>query len=131
MMFRSNWGSRPNQQRVLAIWLKREAFEKYLEQARTKGSVRGMKGTVRLQWDPDHFPDGSKHPYRRAVQLGLKNIETFADGTDILWIEDISDAVHEEGRRKWRSGDELNVARERVYVPESKLAREALNLSEE
>ena len=22
------------------------------------------------QWDPDHLPDGSKHPGRRAIQVG-------------------------------------------------------------
>ncbi len=27
---------------------------------------------VRLQWDPDHKPDGSKET-RRAIQLGLRN----------------------------------------------------------
>lgn len=49
MMFRSNWSSKHNQEHVLAIWLKREAFERYLEHAREKGSTRDF-GTVRLQW---------------------------------------------------------------------------------
>ena len=44
MMFRCGWASKHNQQRVLAIWLKRSAFETYLENAREKGSVRGFKG---------------------------------------------------------------------------------------
>ena len=26
---------------------------------------------MRLQWDPDHLPNGDAHPYRRAIQLGL------------------------------------------------------------
>ena len=140
MMFRSGWASKPNQSNILAIWLKREAFEKYLENATTKGSVRGFQGTVRLQWDPDHFPNGEKHPYRRAVQLGLKGIETFASGEDILWIEDVTEFVKEQaammreqgktGSGKEEAKEKLLVARERVFVPESKAAREALDLSE-
>ncbi len=46
MMYRSKWGSRPNQDHVLAIWLKRSAFERYLENAREQGSVRGFQGTL-------------------------------------------------------------------------------------
>ena len=64
MMFRSKWASKPKQERILAIFLRRERFDYYLSCARKKGSVRGEQGTVRLQWDPDHFPDGSRHPYR-------------------------------------------------------------------
>lgn len=45
MMFRSNWGHSHNQTHILAIWLKREAFEVYLENAREKGSVRGFQGS--------------------------------------------------------------------------------------
>eukprot|EP01126_Amoeba_proteus_P058792 TRINITY_DN7631_c0_g1_i4.p2 TRINITY_DN7631_c0_g1~~TRINITY_DN7631_c0_g1_i4.p2 ORF type:complete len:152 (+),score=21.24 TRINITY_DN7631_c0_g1_i4:71-526(+) len=37
MMFRSKWGSSPNQDHILAIWLKIDAFEKYLRNARTRG----------------------------------------------------------------------------------------------
>ena len=106
MMFRSNWGSKHNQTHILAIWLHREAFDRYLQQARCKGSVRGAEGTVRLQWDPDHFPNGHRHPYRRAVQLGLKRIGSFSNGEDIACIQDISEYVRAR-----------MVARERVYVP--------------
>lgn len=141
--FRSGWASKHNQERLLAIWLKRSAFERYLEAARTHGSVRGFDGTVRLQWDPDHLPNGAKHPYRRAVQLGLKEVGSFLHGDDILQISDITAFVAEQrplamakgkgATANLRKGDpameQLLVARERVYVPESAKAREALNLS--
>ena len=133
MMFRSRWAGKPNQNRVLAIWLKREAFEGYLENARRKGSVRGFKGTVRLQWDPDHFPNGERHPYRRAVQLGLKGVTSFIDGTDILDIQDVTAFVREHAKNalaKKPDEDVLQVARERVYYPDSPEAREALQLDE-
>jgi hypothetical protein len=80
MMFRSKWASSPSQDRILAIWLRRDRFDAYLSQARTHGSATGEHGTIRLQWDPDHFPDGTCHPDRRVVQLGLKEIPSFTDG---------------------------------------------------
>lgn len=134
MMFRCGWGSKPRQQHVLAIWLKRNAFERYLELARTKGSVKGFRCTVRLQWDPDHFPDTSRHPYRKAVQLGLKGVSSFASGEDIVCIQDISDFVHKQAKfaydktMKWPG---LWVAKERVYMPRSAAALEALKVDEE
>merc|ERR1712137_445438 len=118
MMFHSGWGKKPNQQRILAIWIRHEAFERYLSQARTRGGKPMGGDNVRLQWDPDHYPDGSRHLTRRAVQLGSKNITTFADGTDIVKIEDISDFVHEQGRVSKHDLLSLRVARERVYEPE-------------
>jgi hypothetical protein len=35
---------------------------------------------VRLQWDPDHYPNGDKHIGRRAIQLGLKQFKSFVTG---------------------------------------------------
>lgn len=86
---------------------------------------------MRLQWDPDHFPNGKSHPYRRAVQLGLKNISSFTNGADIVCIRDITEFVHEQAALV-RKDDEkqLLVARERVYWPESAEARLAVNVSE-
>lgn len=61
MMFRSGWGSKKNQNRILAIWLKKDSFERYLSQAREKGSKPIGGDNVRLQWDPDHYIDGKPH----------------------------------------------------------------------
>eukprot|EP00012_Vannella_robusta_P001300 CAMPEP_0206182732 /NCGR_PEP_ID=MMETSP0166-20121206/234_1 /ASSEMBLY_ACC=CAM_ASM_000260 /TAXON_ID=95228 /ORGANISM="Vannella robusta, Strain DIVA3 518/3/11/1/6" /LENGTH=134 /DNA_ID=CAMNT_0053597485 /DNA_START=858 /DNA_END=1258 /DNA_ORIENTATION=+ len=76
MMFRCGWGMKKNQNRVLAIWLRKEVFERYLEQAREKGSKPKGGDNVRLQWDPDHYINGKPHLSRRAIQLGLKNVST-------------------------------------------------------
>ena len=124
MMFRSNWARKPNQERVLAIWLKREAFETYLANARVRGSSKDFQGTVRLQWDPDHMPHGHRHPYRRAVQIGIRGVSSYADGTDILCIQDITEFVHEQAKLVGKKGydDSLQCARERVYVPSNKEA---------
>ena len=132
MMFRSKWGSKKNQDHVLAIWLKREAFDNYLENARTRGSVRDFQGTVRLQWDPDHYPNGDRHPYRRAVQLGLKNVKSYVNGDDIICIQDISEFVREQGRIAFKKKEDntLEVAQERIYTPDSELTLEFLSLSD-
>lgn len=130
-MFRSGWASKPNQTNVLAIWLKRSAFETYLENARVKGTVRGFNGTVRLQWDPDHLPNLAPHSGRRAVQLGLRGIESFADGTDIVQIVDVTEFCRAQASlalQKKGHHPDLMVARERVYMPASKEARIALGL---
>jgi hypothetical protein len=129
MMFRCGWAQKHNQNHVLAIWLKRDAFERYLENAREKGTVRTFAGTVRLQWDPDHDPHGAPVS-RRAVQLGLKHVRTFASGEDIVCIQDISEFCRAQGRLvgKKTIDESLLVASERVYLPQSADARKALTL---
>ena len=120
MMFRSKWASKPNQTSVLAIFLKRAAFDGYLLNARTNGTVREAEGTIRLQWDPDHLPSGSPHHARRAVQLGLRGVSTFADGTDIVKIVNVTDFCIQQrplALRKKGYAPELMSARERVYIP--------------
>jgi hypothetical protein len=91
MMFRAEWGTKKNQNRILGIWLKRKCFEKYINMG--YGKEKSSKGTVRVQWDPDHYPNGERHPFRKAIQLGLKNIPTFINGEDIVRIEDLTEFV--------------------------------------
>lgn len=108
MMYRNGWGTKENQEVVLAIHLKLEAFEKYLNNAVYSSFNQEEEITheewqkevkisdVRLQWDPDHDPYGAKLE-RRAIQIGLRNkfIKSFAK-EDILLIEDISNFVLEQ-----------------------------------
>ena len=57
MMFRCGWCSKPGQQRVLAIWLKRSAFDHYLAHALVRGSVtnfQGLHGLHTLAVPPHH-----------------------------------------------------------------------------
>ena len=108
MMYRNGWGTKEGQEVILAIHLKRTAFEKYLENAVYSSFKPDLyesyelwqkdvaKSNVRLQWDPDHNPYGAKLE-RRAIQIGLRKefIRSFAKD-DILEIEDISDFVKEQ-----------------------------------
>ncbi len=76
MMYRCGWCTKKNQQRVLAVRITRDGFNNILSEALTGRDERerGMnkKSRVRLQWDPDHDPNGLPQ-VRRAIQLGLRN----------------------------------------------------------
>ena len=105
MMYRSGWGEKENQERILAISISKLFFKKILENAALssfnpefhrdeeewKNSLSGNE--VRLQWDPDHDPFGNKME-RRAIQLGLKGKILHEFGKEqINYIEDITDFV--------------------------------------
>lgn len=108
MMYRNGWGTKEGQEVVLAIHLKRTAFEHYLHNAVYSSFKPELykshelwqtaieTSNVRLQWDPDHDPHGSKLE-RRAIQIGLRKefIKSFAQD-DIIEIEDISPFVKEQ-----------------------------------
>lgn len=129
MMYRNGWGTKEGQEVVLAIHLKREAFEKYLENAvySSYSSDLGISNeewqsqvkssSVRLQWDPDHDPYGGKLE-RRAIQIGLRNefTRSFAK-EDIVLIEDISSYVAEQYQFvQKRELENLNIPAEKPFL---------------
>ena len=83
MMYRSGWGTKPGQEVTLGLRIRRPFFDRLLREAVASSfdalrhashdawSRAVASSEVRLQWDPDHAPDGAKLP-RRAVQLGLR-----------------------------------------------------------
>src|SRR5688572_7892736 len=103
MMYRSGWGTKPGQEVTLAVRIKRDAFDAILAQAVHTTFVPEVYSThhawkerladspVRLQWDPDHDPQGAKQD-RWAIQLGLSGevLKKYAREW-IVEIEDISD----------------------------------------
>ena len=108
MMYRSGWGSKKDQEVVLAIWIQRSAFETilaeavystfepevYASEAEWKKAV--ARSSVRLQWDPDHNPSGGKLQ-RRAIQLGLRGEILAQYARDwIVDIENISEFVQQQ-----------------------------------
>ncbi len=108
MMYRCGWATKENQERVLAIRIKKQSFIKILENAAISSFTKGhhenhdswkkelAEKEVRLQWDPDHDPFGKKLT-RRAIQLGLKGDSLKQFGKhDILQIEDITSFVEEQ-----------------------------------
>ncbi|HUQ03937.1 MAG TPA: DUF4291 domain-containing protein [Kofleriaceae bacterium] len=125
MMFRSGWGTKEGQEVVLAVWLRRAAFDAVLEAAVTHGET-----DVRLQWDPDHGPSGAPVE-RRAVQLGLRGetLRRYAKEW-VLRIEDVTSMCHEQHAR-WKDGGDaaLAVPREEPY-PVTPAARVALGMDD-
>ena len=136
MMYRSAWGTSTEQTRILAIWLRRSAFDRYLSRAihsTQKGvpNEASTDGLIRLQWDPDHHPSGTPITGRRAIQLGLKRIQSFIDGRDIIRIVDISDFVQRQHQSMILPGDrydQLRVPIERIYEPDDEKIRQHICL---
>lgn len=108
MMYRSGWGTKQNQEVTLAIRLKTEGFLEILRRAvpstfrpdlynsEAEWSDDMRRNPVRLQWDPDHDPEGRKQE-RRAIQLGLRDTVLQAYATEwIVEIQDISEFVSEQ-----------------------------------
>ncbi len=108
MMYRSGWGTKPDQEITLAIRLKRTFFDSLLTQ------TVDSSPSVRLQWDPDHDPLGNKVE-RRAIQLGLRNEALLAYGkTEIIEIINMTDFVAEQ-RQNLTYFNKLITPREIVY----------------
>ena len=128
MMYRSGWGTKPDQEVTLAVRLRREAFDAILEAAvpssfqpevhphRDDWGHAIKSSSVRLQWDPDHVPSGEPVE-RRAIQLGLRGdfLKRYAREWAIS-IEDISDFVAEQRKHvEAREYSRLRTPREKVY----------------
>jgi hypothetical protein len=127
MMYRCGWASKEGQEVVLAVRLKRTAFddilrravhssavpEVYESQAAWKAAV--TRSDVRLQWDPDHLPSGAPVE-RRAIQLGLRRkvLAKYAEEW-ILGIKDISEFVREQSQHARSPFHGLITSREEVY----------------
>jgi Domain of unknown function (DUF4291) len=126
MMYRSGWGRKEGQEVVLAVKIRREAFDTILADAvrssynsdlypTEKDWNRAVSNSnVRLQWDPDHSPTGGKLE-RRAIQLGLRGNVLAAYAREwIVSIEDISTFVSEQ-QQNLVDVDRLIVPTERIY----------------
>ncbi len=144
MMYRSGWGLKPGQEVVLAVRLRRYAFDLVLAQAvhstyksriytsHEEWSTLIASSTVRLQWDPDHDPAGASLS-RRAVQLGLRGAAIVKYARDwIIDIEDISGFVRQQARFAQSPGsyDKLMTPREEVYPVNDVRTASRLDLSD-
>ena len=133
MMYRCGWASKPGQERVLAVTLRRSGFDEILGRAKnakapanhTTASWREIlrSSDVRLQWDPDHGPDGTKCE-RRAIQLGLRGEPLRSYASDwVIRIDDITDWVHVQREVLSRGcAEELVIPREEIYRPPTEAA---------
>jgi hypothetical protein len=100
MMYRSGWGTKPDQTRVLAIDMTRAGFEWALDHACLSHYEPGTyasqeawealkaKASVRIQWDPERDASLRQLEYR-AIQIGLSGEAVRKYVTD--WIVNIID----------------------------------------
>lgn len=141
MMYRSGWAKKEGQEVVLAIRLKRTAFDEILSQAVPSTFVPALyesreawqaavkSSNVRLQFDPDHNPFG--HPVeRRAIQLGLRGdvLARYANEW-IVEIEDVSEFVRDQHPNVRGQCENLVTPEEDVYAVADEATRLRLGLS--
>ncbi|MBX2798838.1 MAG: DUF4291 domain-containing protein [Myxococcales bacterium] len=126
MMHRSGWATKAGQERILAIHLKRSAFDDLLSRAvetshhpdttgwsRDEWRRRSKRCDVRFQWDPDYDPAGFRLE-RRALQIGLRRdaLRDFAT----RWISHITDITAQVQQRR-DTHDALTTPAEHLYRP--------------
>ena len=125
MMFRSDWATKKNQERILAFHVHRSWFEECILEAGLSGADKNCRNrNVVVQWDPDHSPSGGKHPNRKDIQIGIRKIRSdqWAQGIKgpaIGKITDITEFVHQENLTRKQTGN-FNMPVERVYPFEAK-----------
>lgn len=142
MMYRSGWGTKPDQEVTLALRIRREFFDGLLAccvsstfQPDIHDTKSGWmdavrRSEVRIQWDPDHDPAGSGLA-RRALQLGLRGetLRRLASAA-MVSISDVSEFVSRQRAAAASGGwDDLLVADEAVYPVEPERVRRRLKLS--
>ena len=142
MMFRSGWATKLGQEVVLAVRMKRDGFDAILDQAVHSTFVPEVYSTheawkerlalspIRLQWDPDHDPQGTKKD-RRAIQLGLSGevLKKYAREW-VVEIEDISDFVTSQRKHALKGNRELVTPQEDIYPVRDEAVFRRLQLSE-
>lgn len=128
MMYRCGWAEKENQERVLAIDIKRSAFDfivqnavisTYNEDMRISFSEwkeRIKQSEIRCQWDPERDLSGNPLEYR-SIQLGLRGQAVYSYVNDwIIKLEDITDYVKELNAKR-NSGADITplLPLEKVY----------------
>lgn len=107
MMYRSGWGTKENQEHILAIDIKREAFDFIIRNAvisvydcnmnisQSEWKEQVKKSDIRCQWDPERDIYGNPLEWR-AIQLGLRGnaVKKYVDEW-IVEITDITDYVND------------------------------------
>lgn len=125
LMYRSNWGTKKNQEYILALDIYREAFDSLLERAvltspeehNSDSWEKDFKETtVYCQWDNDRSISG-KALNRYAIQIGIKSdiLKDFIS-SGIYKITDLTPSVEKwNEQRKSGKTDLKNFPAEKIY----------------
>lgn len=135
MMYRSGWATKSNQERILAITVKKVHFNEILMKSVSTSKKEIAKNNekyaldVRLQWDPDHDAFGEKLE-RRAIQIGIRgNVLGIFLTQHIMNICDITAFVHEQRKNVDPERlDLLRVPAEHIYSIEDESLRKHIQL---
>ncbi len=140
MMFRSGWGTKSGQNVILGLRISRDFFEEVLAGAvassfeqshfedREEWKSAIARSEVRLQWDPDHDPNG-RSISRRAIQLGLRGgfLERFGK-SEIIEVIDFSEFVAAQYQSLKVAGpSSIKIPAERVYTPKNTFGHAMIN----
>lgn len=140
MMYRSHWGTKKNQECILALDIYQAKFNELLEKAvLTSPDSTNYNGsqwekafdetTVYCQWDPDRAINGTMI-HRAAIQIGLKG-DTLRDflAESIFHIEDLTLLVNKwNEQRKCGKLNTKNLPVEKLYPIEDRTIRKRLNM---
>lgn len=129
MMYRSGWGTKENQEHILAIDIKREAFDYIVQNAvlstynndmsisQSEWKEQVKKSDIRCQWDPERDISGKPLGYR-SIQLGLRGnaVRKYVDEW-VVNITDITDYVRDL-KEKINKGMDVSslLPNETVYI---------------
>ena len=128
MMYRSGWGTKDkNQERILAIDIKRQAFDEIVKNAIEAKKPKDINdkewkeqinnSDIRVQWDPERDINGNPLNYR-SIQLGLrgKAVENYVKNW-IVKIEDITEYVKDLNNKKQQGIDIISLLPNEVKYP--------------
>lgn len=118
MMYRSGWATKENQERILAIDMKREAFDELVKNAVISSYSENLgisyqewkqkiqTSDIRVQFDPERDIYGNPLEYR-SIQIGIRGetLKKFVNDW-IVNIQDITDYVTEL-RTKKEAGENI------------------------
>lgn len=129
MMYRCGWGTKENQERILAIDLERNAFDYFVNHAvpstynetifssRDEWKRQVLSSDIRIQWDPERDINGNALEYR-SIQLGLRGdaLKRYVNEW-IVEITDITDDVRMLYKLNCEKKDITDLLpKEKVYV---------------
>nr|WP_309237755.1 DUF4291 domain-containing protein [Streptomyces albidus (ex Kaewkla and Franco 2022)] len=135
MMYRSGWGEKPDQERVLAVEMTRDGFEWALANASLshydaklhadmdEWKQQKESSPVRVQWDPERSVDLERKSYR-AIQIGLSGpaVHHYVDDwiTGVADVTDLAHSIHADVKARRLDEAESKLPQETPYsLPES------------
>lgn len=129
MMYRCGWGTKEGQEHILAIDIRRDAFDFIVQNAvistyrndlgisQEEWKEQIKKSDIRCQWDPERDIYGNPLEYR-SIQLGLRGdaVRKYVNEW-IVAITDITDYVRDLREQKSRGTDiRPLLPKEQIYV---------------